>query len=37
MSVGSLVLARVYGLPPRLCGATRQRDIALPMDDGVTL
>ena len=37
MSVGSLVLARVYGLPPRLSGATRQRDIALPMDDGVTL
>ena len=37
MSVGSLVLARVYSLPQRLCGATRQRDIALPMDDGVTL
>ncbi len=37
MSVGSLVLAKLYGLPPRLYGATRQRDIALPMDDGVTL
>lgn len=37
MSVGSLVLAKLYGLPPRLYGTTRQRDIALPMDDGVTL
>ena len=37
MGVGSLVLARLYGLPPRLCGARRMRDIALPMDDGVTL
>ena len=37
MSVGSFVLARMYGLPPRLHGTTRQRDIALPMDDGVTL
>jgi putative CocE/NonD family hydrolase len=37
MSVGSLVLAKLYGLPPRLYGTTRQRDIALPMDDGITL
>lgn len=37
MSVGSLVLAKLYGLPPRLYGTTRRRDIALPMDDGVTL
>jgi putative CocE/NonD family hydrolase len=37
MSVGSLVLAKLYGLPPRLYGTTRQRNIALPMDDGVTL
>ena len=37
MSVGSLVLARLYGLPPRLHGTSRQRDIAMPMDDGVTL
>jgi putative CocE/NonD family hydrolase len=27
----------MYGLPPRLYGTSRQRDIALPMDDGVTL
>lgn len=37
MSVGSLVLAKVYNLPPRLFGTTRMRNIALPMDDGVTL
>jgi putative CocE/NonD family hydrolase len=37
MSVGSLVLAKVYNLPPRLFGTTRKRNIALPMDDGVTL
>lgn len=37
MSVGSLILAKMYGLPPRLYPASRQRDIALPMDDGVTL
>jgi hypothetical protein len=37
MSMGSLVLAKVYGLPPRLYGTTRRRNIALPMDDGVTL
>ncbi|MGB3339615.1 MAG: CocE/NonD family hydrolase [Devosia sp.] len=37
MSVGSFVLAKMYGLPPRLHGTSRQRDIALPMDDGVTL
>lgn len=37
MSVESYVLARMYGLPPRLYGTSRQRDIALPMDDGVTL
>ncbi|QQR37425.1 CocE/NonD family hydrolase [Devosia oryziradicis] len=37
MSLSSLVLAKLYGLPPRLYGTTRQRNIALPMDDGVTL
>lgn len=37
MSVGSLVLARLYALPPRLHKASRRRDIALPMDDGVVL
>jgi putative CocE/NonD family hydrolase len=37
MSLSSIVLARLYGLPPRLYGTTRRRDIALPMDDGVTL
>ena len=37
MSLGSLALARFYNLPPRQFGTRRQRDIALPMDDGVTL
>lgn len=37
MSLGSRLLARLYALPPRLNGATRQRDLALAMDDGVTL
>lgn len=37
MSLGSLALGRFYGLPPRLYSTTRQRDIALPMGDGVTL
>jgi hypothetical protein len=37
VSLASFSLASFYGLPPRLCSARRRRDIALPMDDGVTL
>lgn len=37
MSLGSFALARFYNLPPRLYGTRIQRNIALGMDDGVTL
>lgn len=37
MSVGSRLLAQLYNLPPRQHGAKRSRDIAMAMDDGVTL
>lgn len=37
MSVGSLLLAKLYKLPPRQFSTRRHRDIAVPMDDGITL
>ncbi len=37
MSLGSLALAQLYHLPPRFNRARSTRNIALSMDDGVTL
>lgn len=37
MSIASFALGQFYELSPRLYRTTRQRDIALPMDDGVIL
>jgi putative CocE/NonD family hydrolase len=37
MSIGSVTLAQVWQLPPRLSGVTRTRNIRVPVDDGVTL
>jgi putative CocE/NonD family hydrolase len=37
MSIGSFFLARAAGLPKRLSGARRTRDIRVPMRDGIHL
>lgn len=37
MSIGSRLLAEAYRLPRRLSGATRTRNIRVPMRDGITL